>query len=101
MTTEITLTHQAARPDIRRNERYMVHVVNFSAVRHTPRHTDFHEDPIPLTNLTVRVNLPLNAGKARMVVAGKDLRSYRTDGGGVEFLVPKVHIHEVVSLEVT
>jgi hypothetical protein len=65
LTTELSLTHQAARPKAGRNERYMVHLVNFSPVRRTPKHTDFHDDRIPLTNVTVRVNLPLAASKAK------------------------------------
>ena len=31
LTTELSLTHQAANPDAGRKERYMVHIVNFSA----------------------------------------------------------------------
>ena len=77
----------------------MVHLVNFSAVRRTPKHTDFHDDPIPLTNVAVRVNLPLKASAAKALYAGKDLPLRRAAGGGVEFLVPRVDIHEVVSIE--
>ena len=31
----------------------MVHIVNFSPVRRTPKHTDFHDDPISLFDVTV------------------------------------------------
>jgi len=79
----------------------MVHIVNFSPVRRTPKHTDFHDDPIPLTDVTVRVNLPLNAPTARALYAGKDLPVRRAVGGGVEFLVPRVDIHEVDCLELS
>jgi len=99
VTTELSLTHQAATPDARRRERYMVHIVNFSPVRRTPKHTDFHDDPIPLTDVAVRVNLPLKASKARALYAGKDLPVRRATGGGVEFQVPRVDIHEVVCFE--
>ena len=99
LSTELTLTHQAARPDIGRKMRYLVHIVNFSPVRRTPRHPDFYEDPIPITNLTVRVNLPLVVSSARAVAAGADLPVRRAPGGGVEVLVPRVPIHEVVSFE--
>jgi hypothetical protein len=101
LTTELSLTHQAAKPAARRKERYMVHIVNFSPMRRTPKHTDFHDDPIPLTDVTVRVNLPLKASPARALYAGKDLPVRRTAGGGVEFLVPRVEIHEVVCLELS
>jgi hypothetical protein len=99
LSTELTLTQQAARPDSGRKERYLVHVVNFSAVRRTPRHPDFYEDPIALTNVTVRLNLPLKVSNARAVVAGLDLPVRRAAGGGVEAVVPRVAIHEVVSFE--
>ena len=101
LTTELSLTHQAAKPGARRKERYMVHIVNFSPVRRTPKHTDFHDDPIPLTDVTVRVNLPLKVSTARALYAGKDLPVRRVASGGVEFLVPRVEIHEVVSLELS
>lgn len=101
LTTELSLTHQAASPGAGRKERYMVHLVNFSPVRRTPKHTDFHDDPIPLMNVTVRVNLPLKVSVAKALYAGKDLPVRRVASGGVEFLVPRVDIHEVVSLELT
>jgi hypothetical protein len=101
LSTELTLTQQAARPDAGRKERYLVHVVNFSAVRRTPRHADFYEDPIALTNVTVRLNLPFKISVARAVVAGLNLPLRRAAGGGVETVVPRVAIHEVVSFEVS
>jgi hypothetical protein len=99
LTTELSLTHQAASPDAGRKERYVVHIVNFSPARRTPKHTDFHDDPIPLTALTVRVNLPLKVSTARAHYAGQELTVRRVSNGGVEFLVSRVDIHEVVSLE--
>ena len=77
----------------------MVHIVNFSPVRRTPKHTDFHDDPIPLMNVAVRVNLPLKVSTAKALYAGNELPVRRVANGGVEFLVPRVDIHEVVSLE--
>jgi hypothetical protein len=49
--------------------------------------------------VTIRLNLPLNVSVARAVVAGLDLPVRRATGGGVEALVPRVAIHEVVSFE--
>jgi hypothetical protein len=99
LSTELTLTHQTARADTARKGRYMVHIVNYSPVRGTPKHPVFYEDPIPLANVTVRLNLPLNVSVVRAVVAGLDLPVHRVAGGGVETLVPRVAIHEVVSFE--
>ena len=97
LSTELSLTHQAATPG--RRDRYVVHVVNYSPVRKTPKHTDFYDDPVPLTDVTVRVNLPLKVSKAKALYAGKDLPVRRAAGGGVEVLVPRVDIHEVVCFE--
>jgi hypothetical protein len=101
LATELSLTHQAARPDAGRRERYMLHLVNYSPIRRTPKHTDFHDDPIPLTDVTVRVNLPLKSTTAKALYLGKELSVRGTSRGGVEFLVPRVEIHEVVCLELT
>lgn len=101
LSTELSLTHQAADPRRSRRERYMVHIVNYSAVRKTPKHTEFHDDPIPLRDLTVRVNLPLNSAKATALYAGKDLALRRASVGGLEVVVSRVYIHEVVCFELT
>jgi len=100
LSAEITLTHQAAGQASGRKERYLVHIVNFSPLRHTPSHPDYCEDPIALTDVTVRVNLPIHASTAQAVIAGATLPVRRTQAGGVEVTVPRVPIHEVVSLEV-
>jgi hypothetical protein len=68
-------------------------------VRKTPKHTDFYDDPIPLSNVTVRVNLPLRVATAKALYAGRELPVRRDSGGGVEVLVPRVDIHEVVCFE--
>jgi hypothetical protein len=99
LSTELSLTHQAARADAGRKARYLVHIVNYSPVRGTPKHQVFYEDAIPLTNVTVRLNLPLDVSVARAVVAGLDLPVRRVAGGGVETLVPRVAIHELLSFE--
>jgi hypothetical protein len=70
-------------------------------VRRTPKHTDFHDDPVPLSNVTVRVNLPLKVATATALYAGQDVPVHRVAGGGVESLVPRVEIHEVVCLELS
>ena len=96
-STEITVTQQknaAGRP-----ERFLIHVVNFSPVRKAPPHPEFHDDPIPLTDVTVRLNLPLKIAAARALVTGETLKA-RIDGRGVEITLARVAISEVVCLEV-
>ena len=100
LSTEITLTHQSARAEIGRKERYLVHVVNFSPLRRTPKHPDFYEDPVPLTDVTIRLNIGVKATTARAVVAASDLAIRRTPAGGVEVMVERVPVHEIVAIEV-
>jgi hypothetical protein len=101
LSTELSLTHQAAKPSVRRKERYLVHIVNYSPVRKSPKHTDFYDDPIPLHNVTVRLNLPLKTGTAKALYAGQELPVRRATSGGMEVLVPRVDIHEVVCFELS
>jgi hypothetical protein len=79
----------------------MVHIVNYSPVRRTPKHTDFHDDPTPLNNVTVRLNLSLKVSTAKTLYAGEKLQVRRHASGGVEVLVPRVSIHEVVCFELS
>jgi hypothetical protein len=95
ISTELTLTLQNAGRN--RPERHLVHIVNFSESRRTAKHPDFYDDPIPLTQVRVRVNLPLKNVKARAIEAGIPLEITRTAAGGVEVVVPRVPIHEIVA----
>jgi hypothetical protein len=99
MSAELALMHQAPQPKRRQKERHLIHIVNYSPLRHTRKHTDFCEDPTPLTNVAVRLNLPLKVANVRAVVAGEDLAVHRAQGGGVELIVPRVAIHEILSFE--
>jgi hypothetical protein len=101
LSTELSLTHQTANPSVGRKERYMVHIVNWSPVRKSPKHTDFYDDPVPLHNVTVRLNLPLKASTAKALYSGEKLRARPAAGGGVEVLVSRVEIHEVVCFELS
>ena len=56
-------------------------------------------DPIPLRDVTVRLNLPLKNAKARGLYAAQDIPVRRAAGGGAEVVVPRVNIHEVICFE--
>lgn len=71
-SAELTVTRQKGR--------YLVHIVNFSALRRTPKHPDFYEEPVPLTNINIRLNLPVQ-------------RPERT--------IPRIEIHEIVPFDMT
>ena len=96
LSTEIGVTHQAAGDG--RKERYLVHVVNWSANRGTPKHPVFHEEPVPLTDVRVRLNNPLKTARVQAVVSGAALPA-RPSGAGVEVTVPRIPIHEVLCFE--
>lgn len=98
LSTEISVTRQAAGDG--RSERWLAHIINFSAGRGTPKHPVLHEDPIPLTDVTLRLRAPARFTAARAVVAGKDLALRVAPDGVAEVTVPRVPIHEIVSFEV-
>lgn len=92
-STEISVNYQnSPKP------RYLVHIVNWSANRGTPRHPVFHEEPIPLTGVTLRLGLPVKSGSAHAVVQGGDL-PLKPAGSGVEVAVPPVTVHEILVFE--
>jgi hypothetical protein len=99
LSTALSLTHQAAKPEAGRKERYLVHIINYSPVRKTPKHTDFYEDPIPLRDVTVRLNVALKNPTARTLYADDKIPVRRAAGGGAEVLVPRVNIHEMICFE--
>jgi len=101
LSTELSVTHQSANATNGRKERYLLHIVNYSPVRKTPKHTDFYDDPVPLNNTTVRVNLPLRGATAKALYAGQELKVRHTLSGGAEVTVPRVDIHEVVCFELS
>jgi hypothetical protein len=98
LSSELTVTHQAARRDTGRKERYMVHVVNYSQNRATPKHPAFYEDPIALTDVKIRLNLQIDVKSARALVSEETLKLNRVPSGGVEVTVPRIPIHEVICL---
>ncbi len=99
LSAEVTVTHQQARRDTGRKERYLVHVVNWSANRGSPKHPVFYEDPVALTDVTVRLNVPRRVSAARAVVSNSALALRRT-ATGAEANVARIPIHEVVCFEV-
>jgi putative glycosyl hydrolase-like family 6 (GHL6) protein/glycosyl hydrolase family 42 (putative beta-galactosidase) len=97
LSAELSLTHQAASGQ--RKERYLVHIVNYSALRSSPQHPDFYEDPVALTDVRVRVNLPIGKASARAVVSGETLNLRAHSSGAVEFTVPRIPVNELVCIE--
>ena len=96
ISTEVTVTHQQAQDD--RPERWMVHVVNFSANRRTPEHTDYLEDPIPLHAIRLAVALDVEIVRAYSAADGAQLALSRQDERW-SVVVPRIDISTIVVLE--
>jgi hypothetical protein len=98
LSTEITVTHQAAAAG--RKQRYLIHLVNFSPVRGTPKHPVFHEDPIALTDVTCDLRLDLRAPKATIAgVPGGRVSVSKTGPGQVRVFIPRIPVSAIVALE--
>jgi hypothetical protein len=91
LNAEITVTKQG--------KRYLVHIVNFSPTRGMPKHPTFHEEPVPLANVTVSLNLPIAPSVARGAIGGARYVIKRSARGGVQVTVPRVPLHEIVVFE--
>jgi hypothetical protein len=98
LSAELTVTHQSAR-HTGAKPRYLVHIVNWSPNRSTPKHPIFYEDPIPLTEVVVRLNVPEPIGKACLAGAKTRLAVKQTSSG-VEVIIPRVAVHEVICFDV-
>jgi hypothetical protein len=98
-SAEITVTHQTVDAKLGRPERYLVHVVNWSPSRKAPPHPEVYEDPIPLTDVRLRLNVPRRFRRVQAVVSGQKVRT-RHDARGIEIVLPRIEVNEIVSLEI-
>lgn len=98
LSTELTVTHQAPDKDSGRKERYMVHIINWSATRKTPPHPDMYDDPIELTNISLRINIPLSDFSVKTAISGINLQP-KAVNDGIEVIIPRILIHEIVCFE--
>jgi hypothetical protein len=98
LNAEITVTWQAADTKVNRPERYLVHIINWSSTRKTPQHPEVHEDPVPLTNIKVKLNISLKIVRVITIASGENLKSIYS-GTGIEVIVPSVMIHEIICFE--
>ncbi len=99
LSAEVSLTRQRARGGEPWRERYLAHVVHYSPLRKSPAHPEFYEDPVPLADVRVRLNLDLGSVVAREVPSGRELSLERVPGGLLATL-PRVDVHAVVAFEV-
>lgn len=98
LSSEITITYQITSKETGRPERYMVHFINWSSTRKTPVHPEVHEDPVALTDIRVKLNIPLRNVTVKTVVSGTKLR-HRSADNGIEVTIPRILVHEIVCFE--
>jgi hypothetical protein len=96
LSAEVAVTHQTATTE--HPERWLVHVLNFSANRRSPEHCEYLEDPIPLHN--VRVTLHEGGPFARAYLANDgSALSLAETAGGWETIVPRVTFGAIIVFE--
>jgi hypothetical protein len=98
LSTEITVTWQSENKDTKRPERYMIHIINWSPDRKAPTHPEVHEDPVALTNIRLKLNIPLQNVTVTAIVSGDKLQ-HQLFKNGIEVTIPQIFIHEIVSFE--
>lgn len=95
-TADVTLTHQQATSV--HSERWLVHLVNFSASRRSPAHVEYHEDSLPLRD--VRVSLAMDSPVARAYLAASNTGlNLRKSEQGWNVVVPRIDHDEIVVFE--
>jgi hypothetical protein len=98
LNAELTLTYQPASKETGRSERYMVHIINWSPSRKTPPPPEVHEDPVALTNVRVKLNIPLRNVTVKTAVSGNKLQ-YHSSDNGIDVTIPRILVHEIVCFE--
>jgi len=98
LSSEITVTYQHADKKIDRPERYLVHIINWSSTRKTPAYIEVHEDPVALTDIRLKLNIPFQNVTVKTIVSETKLQ-HRPSGNGIEVTIPSIPIHEIVCFE--
>lgn len=93
-SAEVTLTQQAPTDD--HGERWIVHVVNYSPLRGQRGTTERLEDPIPLREVQVHLDVETPIREAIEVRSGRTLPVSRRDGGW-QVTVPEVRVAATIA----
>ena len=95
LNCEITLTYQPANKEENRPERYIVHIINWSPSRKTPSQSEVHEDPVPLKDIWVKLNIPIGKVVVNTIVAGEKIKP-KFPANNIKVTIPKIGISEMV-----
>jgi len=99
LSSELTVTWQPYAQESGRPERYMVHIINWSPSRKTPAHPEMHDDPVALTDIRVKLNIPQwNDISVKAVISGSKLKPVKS-ANGIEVIIPRIQINEILCFE--
>lgn len=99
LSSEVTVAFQKAEEKAARPDRYIVHVINWSPVRKTPPHPDFYDDPVPLRDIWIKLNIGVRPSSVRSLVSGIKHKWHYSEGA-VEVTIPRIEINEMICFEI-
>ncbi len=99
VSTEVTVTYQKSNLEPGRPERYLVHIINWSSTRKTRLHDEVHEDPIALTDIRIKLNIPNKNITVKTVISDEKL-DHQFINSGIEVIVKRIPLHEIICFEV-
>lgn len=98
ISTDVAVTHQTAADN--RRERWLVHLINYSANRRAPEHLETFENPAPLHDVDVDLTVPGPICRAYLAADGDELPLYVEDVSW-HVTIPQVRIAAVAVFEVS
>ncbi len=99
ISADVTVTHQEA--DAERPERWLVHLVNYTANRRAPHHIENYEDPVPLADVVIDLGVAGPVCRAYVAGAGTSGATLTPErhGDAWRVVVPRVEVSAVVAVE--
>jgi hypothetical protein len=98
LSSEITVTYQNESKESYHPARYIVHIINWSPLRKTTQHPEVHEDPVPLTDIHLKLNIPLKNVVVKTAVTNLSLKAVKTAEGWA-VTIPSITVHEAICFE--
>ena len=101
ISADVAVTHQAHTAE--HPQRWLVHLVNYSANRRAPGHIENYEDPVPLADVVVDLGVDTDVARAyladRSGNGGRQELALERRDGGWRIRVPRVEISALVVVE--
>jgi alpha-L-fucosidase len=101
ISADVAVTHQAKTAE--RPERWLVHVVNYSANRRAPDHVENYEDPVPLTDVVIELGVDADVDRAYLAPRSPEVApttlAVERQSDCWRVCVPRVETSAIVVLE--